>query len=189
MVATTHKGSLACAAAAAPAGQGQVAPRGCGTHGLDGLGLSGLRCTGACSGLLWACCGFAGSGNGQKQAPPPQTTALSQRSTLNGIADSRSRNVAQRRGDGENGTGGLGPGAGGVRKGCECNRRERKKNTIGRMRNRLWFCLLAKFLLLCCASNALLACAAALQLAHLVRSDGQGLGALYDGCSQPETAK
>lgn len=41
----------------------------------------------------------------------------------------------------------------------------------------------------CWPSNALLACAAALQLAHLVRSDGQGLGALYDRCSQPETAK
>ncbi len=67
MVATTHKGSLACAAAALP-GQGQVAPRGCGTHGLDRLGsgwLGWLLALLAAAGWLASLCGNGKQGFGE----------------------------------------------------------------------------------------------------------------------------
>ncbi len=78
--------------------------------------------------------------------------------------------------------------------------REREKNTIGRLRDGPGFCwcvgnsclrlpafpmhtpnallLLLLLLLLCVRCSS-----------RLVRSDGQGLGALYDRRSQPEAAK
>ena len=168
MVATTHKGSLACAAAAALAGQGQVAPRGCGTHGLDGLGLSGLRCPGAFCGLMWAAVGLLGVETA-KSRHHHHSSLNAQRST--GFADSRSRNVAQRRGEWENRTGGWGKGYGGVRKGWECNRREKKKIRSAGRATVSGFLLLAKFLLAfqCIAGSR---CSAAARTSGEVRWPG-----------------
>jgi hypothetical protein len=77
VVATTHKGSLACAASGA--GQGQVAPRGCKTHGLD-------------NGRLDLDLAYLGTSGTWKHCPESKALAAVRRDQRNG----RQR-IAQRR--------------------------------------------------------------------------------------------
>jgi hypothetical protein len=152
VVATTHKGSLACAASGA--GQGQVAPRGCKTHGLDDRRLD----------LDLA---YLTSGNKQSTLPSLQCAAIKE------MADSEERNVvpsgATWRGNWE-----------GAKRGNRSNRREGRKTRQIDVRNTAVFAVFS-------AAKILPSHAAA--RAHLVRSDGQRLGALYDRCSQPAQAR